>query len=82
MRNTCYEIGYARCMPKVVDHDARRAAIVEAALRVIAGAGLENATVRRIAHEAVSTTGLVTHYFANKDEILIAALRHVHRAAG
>ncbi len=59
-----------------------RTTIVEAALSVIASAGLEGATVRRIAEQAGATTGLVTHYFANKDEILIAALRHVHRAAG
>lgn len=69
-------------MPKVVDHDARRVTIVEAALTVIATAGLEGATVRRIAEAAGSTTGLVTHYFASKDDILIAALRHVHRSAG
>lgn len=66
----------------LVDHDARRQTIVEAALAVIAGTGLEGATVRRIAEQAGATTGLVTHYFANKDEILVAALRHVHRAAG
>ena len=69
-------------MPKVVDHDARRTTIVEAALAVIVERGLEGATMRRIAQEAGSTTGLVTHYFASKDEVLIAALRHVHRAAG
>lgn len=38
--------------------------------------------MRRIAEVAGCTTGLVTHYFASKDEILVAALRDVHEAAG
>ncbi len=40
------------------------------------------ATVRRIAEEAGCTTGRITHYFADKEEVLVAALRQVHRAAG
>ena len=69
-------------MPKIVDHDLRRAAIVEATCAVIADQGLEAATMRRIAERAGSTTGLVTHYFESKHAVLIAALRHVHRSAG
>lgn len=69
-------------MPKVVDHDARRSEIVAATCAVIATEGLEAATMRRIASETHSTTGLVTHYFASKQELLIAALRHVHGLAG
>ena len=38
--------------------------------------------MRRIAEAAGCTTGLVTHYFASKDEILVAALRPSHEAAG
>jgi TetR/AcrR family transcriptional repressor of bet genes len=69
-------------MPKVVDHAARRAELVDAAWRVIAAEGLEAATVRRIAQAAGCTTGLVTHYFDSKDDMLVAALREVHRRAG
>jgi TetR/AcrR family transcriptional repressor of bet genes len=69
-------------MPKVVDHAARRAELVDAAWRVIAAEGLEAATVRRIAQAAGCTTGLVTHYFESKDDMLVAALREVHRRAG
>ena len=69
-------------MPKVVDHAARRAELVDAAWRVIAAEGLEAATVRRIAQAAGCTTGLVTHYFDAKDDMLVAALREVHRRAG
>ena len=69
-------------MPKVVDHDQRRAEFVAAAWTVIADEGIEAATIRRIAEVAGCTTGRVTHYFDAKDEILVAALRRVHYAAG
>ena len=69
-------------MPKVVDHDRRRAELVAAAWTVIADEGIEAATIRRIAEVAGCTTGRVTHYFDAKDEILVAALRRVHYAAG
>jgi len=68
-------------MPKVVDHDQRRRELVEATAAVVAAEGIQAATVRRIAAEVGCTTGLVTHYFAEKDELVIAALRHVHGAA-
>jgi AcrR family transcriptional regulator len=64
-------------VPKVVDHDERRAAVVEATCQVIARAGLEGATMRAIASEAGCSTGLVTHYFHNKDEIILASVSHV-----
>jgi TetR/AcrR family transcriptional regulator, transcriptional repressor of bet genes len=69
-------------MPKVVDHDQRRAELVAAAWTVIADEGIEAATIRRIAEVAGCTTGRVTHYFDAKNEILVAALRRVHYAAG
>lgn len=69
-------------MPKVVDHAVRRAELVDAAWRVIAAEGLEAATMRRIAEAAGCTTGRVTHYFDSKDDVLVAALREVHRRAG
>ena len=68
-------------MGRVVDHDVRRAEVVRATWEVIAAEGLEAATVRRIATQAECTTGLVTHYFDSKDDVLVAALRAVHRAA-
>lgn len=69
-------------MPKIVDHDQRRAAIVAATCDLIASEGLDAATMRRIAERTGSTTGLVTHYFESKQAVLVAALREVHRAAG
>jgi AcrR family transcriptional regulator len=68
-------------MPKIVDHDQRRRELLLATAAVIAAEGIQAATVRRIAQQAGCTTGLVTHYFAGKDDLIIGALRHVHAAA-
>lgn len=57
-------------MPKVVDGDERRVELANAAIRVIARAGLGAATVREVAAEAGWTTGGLTHYFADKRELL------------
>jgi AcrR family transcriptional regulator len=57
--------------------DGRRAEIVEATWRLIATIGLDKTTMRRIADDVNCTTGLVTHYFASKDDLLLAALEGV-----
>jgi TetR/AcrR family transcriptional repressor of bet genes len=69
-------------VPKIVDHDQRRRELVDATWAVVAAEGIEAATVRRIAEQAGCTTGRITHYFADKEEVLVAALRRVHQAAG
>lgn len=69
-------------MPRLVDHDRRRRDLATAASTVIARAGLAGATVRDIAAEAGCTTGMVSHYFADKDQLLVAALDEVTRTAG
>jgi AcrR family transcriptional regulator len=65
----------------IVDHDQRRAEIVEAAWQALAAHGSEGATMRTIAERAGCSTGRLTHYFNNRDEILVAALRAVHTSA-
>src|SRR3954453_13468370 len=62
-------------MPKIVDQDARREEVLEATWRVIIHGGLSAATMRAIAKEAGTSTGLVNHYFADKSEVLAAALQ-------
>lgn len=69
-------------MPKVVDHEERRAAVILATRSVVAAEGIDAATMRRIAEAAQCTTGRITHYFADKREVLVAVLREVHAAAG
>jgi len=69
-------------MPKIVDHDTRRAELVEASWKVIAAEGLEGLTMRKVAEAAGCTTGRITHYFADREALVLAALRAVNGAAG
>ena len=58
-------------MPKYVDVEQRRRDITDAAARLIAKSGVGAATLRDVAAEAGLTTGSVTHYFADKRELLL-----------
>jgi len=69
-------------MPKVVDHAERRRVITEAARRVIVRDGVAAATVREIAREAGVATGILGHYFASKEEILIETHRMAFQSVG
>ena len=60
-------------MPKVVNHDARREEVAEATWRVIAAHGVDGATLREIAREAGFTTGVIHHYFRDRDELMAFA---------
>ncbi len=62
-------------MPKIVDHDSMREKVAEAVWRVISKKGIDSATIRVIAKEARCSTGILAHYFQDKDELLIFALR-------
>lgn len=61
-------------MPKIVDHEQRRAEIAETAANLIARGGLESATVREIANASGYSKGIVEHYFDGKSELISAAL--------
>jgi AcrR family transcriptional regulator len=60
-------------MPRVVNHDERREAIAEAAWRVIERYGPDGANLRNIAKEAGYTTGVITHYFRDKRQLMAFA---------
>ena len=62
-------------MPKEVDHDQRREELLEAVWRVIARDGMEGTTIRAIAKETGWSTGVLAHYFGDKDDIISSALR-------
>lgn len=49
---------------------------------VIAREGLHAATLRRVAAAAGVTTGSLTHYFSDREALLVEALRAAHFAAG
>lgn len=59
---------------KKVDHDQRREEVAIAAARIIAEEGLEALTTRNLAGAMGCSIGVLSHYFVNKDEIVIAAM--------
>lgn len=59
-------------MPRL-SPSARRDEIVAATLRVAATKGLANTTVRDVAAEMGTSSGLIHHYFASMDDVLAAA---------
>lgn len=65
-------------MPKIVDHEKRRQEVLAATWRVIDRVGLDEATTRRIAQEAGYSNGVLAHYFIDKDDILVSALKLAH----
>jgi AcrR family transcriptional regulator len=69
-------------VPRIVDHEQRRARFAEAAAEVIATSGVEGLTMRDVARRAGSSTGMLTHYFADRDELLLATFLHAAAAAG
>lgn len=56
--------------------DERRQAIIEATLAVARRQGLGAATVRDVANEMGTSSGLIHHYFDSMDEVLAAAFEH------
>jgi len=64
-------------MPRIVDHEQRRADVAAAVWRIVSREGLEAATVRRVAAETGMSTSVVSHYFAGKDDLLRLAFRIV-----
>jgi AcrR family transcriptional regulator len=68
-----------RSVPKIVDHELRRQELLAATWRVIARTGIVGVTTREIAREAAVSTGVLAHYFADKEELLAAALRLSHQ---
>jgi AcrR family transcriptional regulator len=65
-------------VPKNVDHDERREELLDAVWRVIVRDGLDRATIRSIAKETGWSSGVLAHYFVDKDDILVSALRLAH----
>lgn len=62
-------------MPKIVDHDQRRAEICDAVLGLIARGGSRTVTTRSVAKATGWSAGTVSHYFDSRDELVLGALR-------
>ncbi|MEQ9566502.1 TetR/AcrR family transcriptional regulator [Alcanivorax sp. EA2] len=59
------------------DHDAKRAELMAAAIAVTAQEGYAGASMRKVAKHAGCTTGTVTYYFANKEEMDMAVAHRI-----
>lgn len=66
---------YGSSMPRTKgDHEARRRDVSEAVWRVLAAHGFGGLTMRAVAAELDATTGLLTHYFPTKRDLVVYAL--------
>ncbi|WP_432502862.1 TetR/AcrR family transcriptional regulator [Kineococcus arenarius] len=65
-------------MPKLVDHTVRRREIIQATWRLIGHHGADAATMREIAREAGFANGALTHYFADKEDLIRSAYEYVY----
>jgi AcrR family transcriptional regulator len=62
-------------MPRLVDRTERLDAIAQAVRRVLQRDGVEQTTMRNVAAELGSTTGLITHWVPDRAGLLHLALR-------
>lgn len=62
-------------MTRAVDPDERRVELAEAVFAVIRRDGINSASVRAVAAEAGWTRGVIGHYFADRDDLLLYAYR-------
>ena len=64
-------------MPKVGMNAMRQAQLIKATLTVIDRVGLAEASIAVIAKEAGVSTGIVSHYFGDKNGLLDACMRQI-----
>jgi AcrR family transcriptional regulator len=64
-------------VPKLIDHDARRVELVEAAWRVILRDGAARVSVRAVAAEAGVSTGSLRHLFPTQAQLLRFTMERV-----
>ncbi len=64
-------------MPKIGMEPIRRKALIDATITEIGAAGSLDVTVGKIAKRAGMSSALAHHYFGGKDQILLAAMRHI-----
>ncbi|WP_343081189.1 choline-binding transcriptional repressor BetI [Ostreiculturibacter nitratireducens] len=64
-------------MPKIGMEPIRKAALVKATIAEIGRAGSLDVTVAQIARRAGMSSALAHHYFGSKEQIFLAAMRHI-----
>ena len=66
-------------MPKVGMAPLRRKQLIEATVTTVDQLGLVDSTVARIAGEAGLSTGIISHYFGDKEGLIFATMRKMLR---
>lgn len=66
-------------MPKIIDHSERRNEFAEAVCELVVKEGAANVTIRQIAAQAGYSTGVLAHYFPDKESLMKFALVYAHR---
>ncbi len=61
-------------MPRQVDPDKRRREIASAAIRILARSGPRKLTLKSLGEELGGSITLVTHFFANRDDLFSAVV--------
>ena len=66
-------------MPKVGMQPIRRRQLIDATLEAINEVGMHDATIAQIARRAGVSTGIISHYFKDKNGLLEATMRDITR---
>lgn len=61
----------------VGDREAKRTELLQAGIRVIAEEGYSGASLRKVAKEAGHTTGAISYYFADKEDMMRAIVDYM-----
>ena len=64
-------------MPKIGMEPIRRKALIDATIGEVGRVGSLDVTVGQIAKRAGMSSGLAHHYFGGKEQIFLAAMRHI-----
>jgi len=62
-------------MPRIVDRDERRREICDVLLDIIAEVGIAGATIRAVADRSGWSTGVISHYFRDRRDLLLGGMR-------
>jgi AcrR family transcriptional regulator len=68
-------------MPRIVDHEDRRKQVALAARELILDRGIDKVTVRDIAARVGFSTAVVSHYFHNKQELMLLVFQDTQHQA-
>ncbi|MEX9542625.1 transcriptional regulator BetI, partial [Escherichia coli] len=69
-------------MPKIGMQSIRKQQLIQATLDVINEVGMQEASIALIARKAGVSTGIISHYFRDKNGLLEATMRHIQYQLG